>query len=131
MQYNKISAGLRVLLQDSRRSADIPLEKLCAMQEIFLQRNPDFYTPDELQQVQYYLKAVSYKFHLANLSLEQLWSLSHTKRQELLYALQNSLDCLEVSDDGLLLISFVFEGFLLQARTFLDFYMLYLCLFLA
>jgi hypothetical protein len=62
--------------------------------------------------------------------LEQLWSLSDTKRQELLYALQNSLDRLDVSDDELLLISFVFEGFLFQARAFLDFYMLYLCLFL-
>jgi hypothetical protein len=81
------------------------------MQEIYLRGNPDLYTSNELQQVRYYLKAVSYKFHLANLSLEQLWSLSDTKRQELLHALQNSLDRLDVSDDELLLISFVFEGF--------------------
>lgn len=130
MQYRKISRGLQTLIEDSRRIADIPLEKLQAMQEVYLQKNLGLYTRNELQQIRYYLKAVGYKFHLANLSLEQLWSLSDTKRQELLYALENSLDRLDTSDDELLLISFVLEGFLFQARSFLDFYMLYICIFL-
>jgi hypothetical protein len=130
MQYWRISRGLQTLLKDGRRHADIPLLKLQAMQDIYLQKNPSLYTAGELQQIRHYLKAVAYKFHLANLSLEQLWSLSDTKRQELVYALENSLDRLDVSDDEVLLISFVFEGFLFQARSFLDFYMLYICLFL-
>ncbi len=100
------------------------------MQGHYLQGNSALYTPDDVQQIQYFLGAVAYKFHLANLSLEQLWSLSHSKRDELFYALQNSLDRLDVSDDELLLTSFALEGFLFQARSFLDFYMLYLCLFL-
>ena len=130
MQSWKISRGLHTLVQDSRRHVDNPLEKLQEMQDIYLRKNPSLYTPGELQQIEYYLRAVAYKFHLANLSLEQLWSLSETKRQEVLYALENSFDRLDVSDDELLLISFVFEGFLFQARSFLDFYMLYICLFL-
>jgi hypothetical protein len=130
MRQLAISRGLRVLLDESRRAADTPLQKLETMQEIYLRRASAFYGPGELHQIRYYLKAVSYKFHLANLSLEQLWSLSHSQRQEVVSALENSLDRLEVDDDDLLLISFVFEGFLLQARTFLDFYMLYLCLLL-
>jgi len=51
-------------------------------------------------------------------------------RQELFHALENSLDRLTVTDDELLLVSFVFEGFLFQARSFVDFYMIYVCLFL-
>lgn len=100
------------------------------MQEIYLQRNLEFYTRAELQHLRYYLKAVSYKFYVATLSLEQLWALSYIKRGELFSALQNSLDWLECSDDELLLSSFALEGFLFQGRAFLDFYMIYTCLFL-
>jgi hypothetical protein len=130
MRYPDISRGLQTLLYDSRKHTDTPLQKLDAMQEIYFRGNASLYTSIELRQINYYSKAVSYKYHLANLSLEQLWSLSDAKRQELHVALENSLDRLEVSDDELLLISFALEGFMLQARTFLDFYMLYLCLFL-
>ena len=130
MEYSTISRGLQTLLRNARRYADIPLQKLQTMQEIYLESNPDLYNLSELHQIRYYLRAVAFKFHLANLSLEQLWSLSDTKRSELFCALENSLDRLDVSDDELLLISFVFEGFLFQARSFLDFFMLYVCLFL-
>jgi len=117
-------------LKETRRYADDFPQKLEAMQGIYLQRNPTLYTQAEKQQLRYYLKAVSHKFYLATLSLEQLWALSYTKREELVYALQNSLDKLECSDDELLLSSFSLEGFLLQSRTFLDFYMLYICFIL-
>jgi len=98
------------------------------MQGIYLQRNPTLYSQPEEQRLRYYIKAVSYKFYLATLCLEQLWALSYTKREELVYALQNSLDKLECSDDEVLLSSFALESFLLQGRAFLDFYMLYICL---
>lgn len=130
MQNQDFSKGLQRLFQCTRQQVDIPVEKLKVMQEIYLRRNAALYTHEEIQQVEYYFKTVVYKFHLANLSLEQLWSLSEVKRQELFHALENSLDRLDVSDDELLLISFVFETFLFQARSFLDFYMLYLCVFL-
>lgn len=97
------------------------------MQEIYLQRNPTLYTQAEERRLRYHLKAVSYKFYLATLSLEQLWALSYTKREELVYALQNSLDKLECSDDELLLTSFALEGFLIQGWASLEFYMLYIC----
>lgn len=130
MREQDIARGLEVLLSETRRYADFFAQKLEAMQEIYLRRNPELYTRAELQHLRYYLKAVSHKFYLATLSLEQLWALSHTKRGELCCALQNSLDRLECSDDELLLSSFALEGFLFQGRAFLDFYMLYACLFL-
>ncbi|RMD67251.1 hypothetical protein D6817_02070 [Candidatus Pacearchaeota archaeon] len=129
-ECNKIARGVHALVKSARKHADVPLQKIYAMQEIFLQRNSGLYTKEERNRLRYYLKAVAYKFHLANLSLEQLWALSEDKRQELFFALENSLDRLDVSDDELLAISFAFEGFLFQATSFLDFYMLYICLLL-
>jgi hypothetical protein len=130
MRYRAIAEGLKALVEDSRIQAHIPLKKLHHMQEKYLISNRELYDDEEIHLIHYYLDAVSYKFHLANLSLEQLWSLSHIERDDLLIALQNSLDKLDVSDDELLLLSFVFEGFLLQARTFLNFYMIYLSIIL-
>ena len=130
MSHQEIVSGLKILLNDSRRDADIPLEKLFAMQDIFLEKNSNLYSDEKLSDVKYYLRALSYKFHLANLSLSQLWALSDTKKYELFDALQNSLDNIEYSDDELLLISFVFENFLFQAQSYVDFYMLYATIFL-
>lgn len=130
MRHQEIAAGLQILLAETRRYAESLPQKVEAMQEIYFERNPALYSQLEIQQLRYYLKAVLYKLYLATLNLEQLWSLSHTKRDTVFHVLQNSLDRLECSDDELLLISFAFEGFLFQGRAFLDFYMLYLCLFL-
>lgn len=129
-QHQSIANGLRTLLSKTRKYADSFPKKVQAMQGIYLGRNTGLYTSGELQQLRYYLRAAMYKFYLATLGLEQLWALSHTKRDELVEALQNSLDRLECSDDELLLMSFALENFLFQARSFLDFYMLYLCLLL-
>ena len=119
-----------LLATTSKRSADNFTQKVSTMQDIYLRRNSGAYTSERAEQVRYYLRAVSYKFQLANLSLEQLWALSETKRGELYSALENSLDKLNTSDDELLLISFAFEGVLFQVMACLEFYMLYLCFFL-
>ncbi|MCP4416013.1 MAG: hypothetical protein GY805_05290 [Chloroflexi bacterium] len=129
-QNKQMASGLFVLLNETRKYMDSVPKKLEAMQEIYLQKNSDLYSEKEILQLRYYLKASNYKFNLATLSLEHLWSLSHTKRDEVFNFLENSLDRLECSDDEILLISFVFEGFLFQGRAFLDFYMLYICLLL-
>ena len=127
----RIANGLTLLLKHTRPFVDSVLKQVWAMQERFLHNSPQLYSSEkEIRQVRYYLRAALYKSYLTSLHLEQLWSLSHAKRDKLFYALQNGLDSLDCSDDELLMISFAFEGFLLQARTFLDFYMLYLCVFL-
>jgi len=126
-----IVRGLDALLVTvGKTSADNFMRKVATMQEIYLQGNPDIYALEEVAQVCYYLRAVSYKFQLANLSLEQLWALSEAKRRELYAALDNSLDRLDISDNELLLISFAFEGVLFQVGACLEFYRLYLCFFL-
>ncbi|MCB0262493.1 MAG: hypothetical protein R3C41_02630 [Calditrichia bacterium] len=125
-----ILKGLLALTVESKDHAEIPLQKIIAMQDIYLKNNPTLYTQKQIKQLDYYLKAVAYKFQLTTISLEQLWSLSYMKRRELDYALKNSLDRLDVFDNELIMVSFVLEGFLFQSRSLIDFLMLYICFFL-
>lgn len=129
MEYRSVTCGLNALLRGTRRYAESFSQKALAMQEAYLRRNASAYTAAECEQLRYYLKAAIYKFYLATLSLEQLWALSYAKRDKLFWALQNSLDRLDCSDDELLLSSFALETFLFQGTAFLDLYMLYLCIF--
>lgn len=126
-----ITHGLEQLLtRISKISAHNLSQKLLTMQELYVQNHPDTYTEGRVKQIRYYLKVVLYKFELANLSLEQLWALSETKRGELISVLENAFDTLGTSDDELLLMSFAFEGVLFQTMACLEFYLLYLCYFL-
>jgi len=92
MQGQTAVKELQTLLNKTRINTEIPSKKLIEMQEIYFQKNPDFYTKTDLTQLRYYLKTVCYKFSLADFSLEQLWALSLNKRNEIFFALYNSLD---------------------------------------
>jgi hypothetical protein len=124
------STAFKDLLDTSRKLHEAFPQKLYAMQEVYLLRHPELYTSEQVEYLQYYLKSVIYKFHLANLSLEQLWSIGDSKRLTALDALENGMDRLDCSDNELLLSSFALEGFLFQGNALLDFYMLFSCLLL-
>jgi len=98
------------------------------MEEIYLQRSQT-YSDVEQRQIKYFRKAFAYKFHLANLHLEQLWSLTHIGNHAptLRDILGNIFDSHQFVDDDLLLPSLAIEGFIFQGSAFLDFYMLYMC----
>ena len=121
---------MQILLEDTRINTDIPAEKMLIMQEKFLQGSQDIFNEESSASARYYLRASIYKFYLANLALEQLQALADNKRFMLFDAIRNSLDSLNCTDDELLMISLSFEEFLFLARSFLDFYMLYICIFL-
>ena len=126
-EYLAVSQGLNALREAERRYADSILQKLALMQQVYLRRHSGLYDASEVAGLRYYLAAVCHKFHLASLSLEQLWALSHTTRNRLFDAISNSLDSLDTTDDELLFAGFALEAFLFQARAFLSFYMIYLC----
>ena len=86
----KIIDGLTYLVENGRRHPDIMLHKVDAMFEHYLAHNPDLYKHQEIEQLRYYLRGVAYKFHLAYLSLEQLWALSEYTRSDLYDAIKNS-----------------------------------------
>lgn len=130
MREEEVSKGLQALLQSVRGYAGNPMRKMEAMQEAYLRRDHGLYGQSQLEEIRDYYKSVSVKFYLATLHLEQLWSLSHASRGGLLSALENSLDRLEWSDDEKVLGSFALEGFVIQAWTFVYFYMHYILLVL-
>jgi hypothetical protein len=127
-EYNKIFAGLIDLSRAGRDYATSLPQKLQAMEGIYLQNYP-MYTDVERKQINYFREAFVYKFYLANLHLDQLWSLSHLGKHPstLKEVLSNIYDFHQFGDDNLLLPSFVIEGFVVQGTAFLDFYMLYMC----
>ncbi|MBN2423697.1 MAG: hypothetical protein JXR46_04070 [Calditrichaceae bacterium] len=130
MEENSIIIGLKKLSELSSQSNSNLFEKMQIMHSVYLGRHSNIYTDNYLIQINYYLKSTLYKFHLTSMSLEELWSLSELKRGELFDAIENSVNILDITDIELKIISFVFEGFLFQARSFLDFVMIYLCLLL-
>lgn len=130
-RYRVIVAGLRASLEESQSySSQIP-KKLRLMQEVYLQRNPDIYSAEQIRKLRYFQGAFAYKDASVALSLEQLWSLVHASEGDrpLLQVLANIYDDHRIDDPHLALLSFTLENFLLQATAFLDFYMLHLCAF--
>ncbi len=127
-EYGAVYRGLTKLSQVVQRyEASLPL-KLDAMESAFLGAH-DFYKPHEIERIRYFRAAYIYKFHLVALHLEELWSLTHLGNNPLSLSLllHNVYDKHNTNDDHLLLSSMAFEGFVLQGKAFLDFYMLYLC----
>ena len=127
-EYSKISSGLIDLSRAVRNYATALPEKLNAMEAIYLSNNP-IYSDTEIRRMKYFREAFSYKFQLSTLYLEELWSLTHIGDYQITLkdVLGNIFDTHQFVNDGLLLPSFVFEGFIVQGSTFLDFYMLYMC----
>mgnify|MGYP000870219539 CR=1 FL=1 len=127
-EYSKIFIGLTDLTRAVREYATHLPIKLEAMEKIYLQKTSG-YSEVEQKKIVYFREASAYKFHLANLHLEQLWSLMHVGNQSPLLkdVLRNIYDTHQFAEDSILLPSFAIEGFIIQGTAFLDFYMLYMC----
>jgi hypothetical protein len=127
-EYKLIHAGLIDLSRAVRDYAISLPRKLEAMEEIFLQNN-QYYDEIEIKKIRYFREAFNYKFYLANLHLEEIWSITHMESYDplLLDILKNIYDDHIFTEDEIILPSFAFEGFILQGKAFLDFYMLYMC----
>ena len=68
---------------------------------------------------------------MTRVAIEQLQSVRHGRINESLWpAMENCLVTLDCSDDEQVLVSFALEAFLLEARSFLDVYMILVCLLL-
>jgi hypothetical protein len=129
--HYKGANGLRdLLLKTNLYVGGIPY-KLNAMQGLYIKRNADLYTPNQIKKLDYFLSAYLYKQHMTSWHIEQVWGITDTSAgdRKLLDVLRNIFDDHQTSDTDLLLLSFLVDNFLLQATAFLDFYILYLCTF--
>jgi len=119
------------LIQRTLKDTKPFAEKSTGALEFFLRKNPQLYPEDALKNVRYFFDAFLYKFQLANISLEQLWSIRDAKVENNIIGIaRNSIVSLELTNNEVILQSHVFEQFLFQSRSCLDFYMLYLAHFL-
>ena len=127
-EYSDVFSGLKNLAGVVRGyGASLP-NKLEAMERVYL-KQMQVYEAGELKKIRYFREAYCYKFHLANLHLEELWSLTHLgiSQPTLRGLLSNIYDLHDTGDDFMLLPSMAFEGFVVQGKAFLDFYMLHAC----
>lgn len=124
--YGQIHQGLLKLHDEVQKYAVSMPDKIEAMENSYL-ITAGIYSSTEISRIKYFRKAVFYKFHLAVMHLEQLWSFSHMEKPILLRTiLENLFDSHDFKDKEQVLPSFVVESILIQSSSFLDFYMLYL-----
>ncbi len=125
---DNIAFGLDNLIATTRAYADSFPSKLTAMQSIYLEKNQESYSGEHQRQLDYYLRAFSYKFYLAALHLEQLWAITHGRGIDItLYrVLLVACDTHDTSNDEKLLSAFLIEDSIIQSAAFYDFFGLYI-----
>ena len=97
----------------------------------YISNSQYLYTEDELSRIDHFFNSVIFKSFLTRIAIEQLQSVKYGRINESLWpAIENSLDTLNCSNDEQVLVSFALESFLFEARSFLDVYMVFVCLLL-
>lgn len=128
--YEKMVGGLHAVAQEVGRFD--AARKVLGMQDAYLEHNPSRYTEAQQAALVYFLRAHLYKAQVAQLYLEQLWSLHHAVDVDLLVrdVLINVCDEHEFRDQNLLLASHLLDGYLIQAKAAYDFMLLFFNAFL-
>ncbi len=98
---------------------------------IYINQKAHLYDQSELFWINNNLESVIYKSFLVRIAIEQLQTIRHGRMNESLWeAIENSLCSLSCSEDEQVMLSFAFEAFLFEARSFLDVYMTFICFLL-
>ncbi|MCO5184555.1 MAG: hypothetical protein M9941_00225 [Anaerolineae bacterium] len=127
----EIRDGMLLMVSQNRGYIEATHNILRYVHEIYIENNSHLYTESELYWITHYLDSVVYKYFLLRLAVEQLQSVRHGRIYESLWpAIENSVQTLDCSDDEQILVSFALEAFLFEARSFLDIYMILVCLLL-
>jgi hypothetical protein len=127
----EIRDGMLLMVSKNRRYIEATHNILRHVHNVYIKENSHLYNESELSVISHFLDSVIYKSFLVRVAVEQLQSVRHGRIHEsLLPAISNSLDILDCSDDEQVLVSFALESFLFEARSFLDVYMIFVCLLL-
>lgn len=118
----------RAIVRETLKHLTPSTEKIRAMQEIYLSRNPTVYSDAQQAHIRQGLHAVEFKNVLAHTHLEELWALSMDCRWSLVDLITNSVGKQVWSDEEHIIGAMHLEAFVVQARAFLNVYMYYICL---
>jgi len=123
--------GMLQMVANNRGYIEATQNILRHIHEIYMRKNSSSYSSEELTWIRHYLDSILYKEFLVRVAIEQLQTVRYGRVNESLWeAIENSLETLNCSDNEQILISFAFEAFLFEARSFLDVYMIFVCLLL-
>jgi hypothetical protein len=126
-----VRAGMLLMVSQNRGYIEATHNILRHVHHIYIDKNSYLYTDQELSRIDHFLNSVIFKSFLVRVAIEQLQSVRHGRINESLWpAIENSLTTLNCSDDEQILVSFALEAFLFEARSFLDVYMILVCLLL-
>lgn len=128
--YKKVSLALLDLLRETNRYSKESRQKVLRMQDLYLEMYPNIYDESEKVRLKELLENALGKFYYTTLALEQMWSLSHYHRDEIINAKIKDEQIPIYSEAEMTLASWSLENFLFQARSFIDFYISYLWQFM-
>lgn len=127
----EIRDGMLLMVSQNRGYIEATHNILRYIHNIYIRENSHLYTKDELFWISHFVDSVIYKSFLVRIAIEQLQSVRHGRINESLWsAIENSLETLNCSEDEQVLVSYALESFLFEARSFLDVYMIFVCLLL-
>ncbi len=132
LEWQKITRdGMLLLVLNNRNYIDRTTDILKQIHKEYISRNSSLYSSDEIYWINYFFDSVTYKLFLVRLAIEQLQTMKYGRIEESLWpAIENSLNTLNCSDDEQVYISFAFESFLFEVGSFIDIYMIFVCLLL-
>ena len=123
-QHFRASIDLVKLCQEDTK---FTVSKMTAAQNVYLSRNADLYTPEEIDYVRYYLDTLLFKSQLAYFGLEQLWEVREAiVDANIVDIFSNSVTSIQLTNSEEFFQSYALEQFLYQSRSYLDIFMLYL-----
>lgn len=118
----------KALLKSADLQSQNVLLKFHRMQDIYLTKNNTTYSQDQIEYINKQSNSLSFRYRSTSLSLEQLWALSMSFQWRN-FNVFNEIDDINCwRDDDIAIGLIVMESFLFHARSFLDIYMLYICL---
>jgi len=127
----EVRDGMLLMVSENRRYIEATNNILRKIHNSYISNSQHPYTEDELSQINHFFNSIIFKFFLTRIAIEQLQSVRYGRIDESLWpAIKNSLYTLNCSNDEQVLVSFAFESFLFEARSFLDVYMVFVCLLL-
>jgi len=127
----EVRDGMLLMVSQNREYIEATNNTLKYIHKIYIDEKAHLYSKAEIFWINHYLDSVIYKSFLARIAVEQLQSVRHGRMNESLWvAIENSLGRFNFSDDEKVMVSFALESFLFEARSFLDVYMIFVCLLL-
>ncbi len=127
----KTREAMLIMISKNRNYIEATHDILKNIHNDYIYENSQHYSKEELIWINHFFDSVIYKDFLVRIAVEQLQTVRLGKIGESLWpAIENSLDSLDCSQNEQVLSSFALESFLFETSSFLEIYMIFVCLLL-